>query len=251
MTATDLHAMSISMLDLQGVTRQVFEWARSARTRLIVTPNTDHFVRWRRDRVFRSLYLRADLRIADGVTLPLLAWAEGGSVPPRVTGADLFEACAERCARERVPLMIVGGMHGSAAAAARNLQARFPGLEVPMIREPSVTDLFGDRWLRAIADDLAAYPSKVVALCLGSPKQERLFVDLERRRDDIGGVFLCVGAAVDFAAGTAVRAPRWMRATGIEWLFRLVHEPGRLWRRYVLTDSAMVWYIVKAAFGRK
>lgn len=251
MTATDLQAMSVSMLDSVSVTDRALGWAHSATTKLIVTPNTDHFVRWRRDAVFRSLYARADLRIADGVTLPLLARASGMSVPPRVTGADLFIDCATACARTGVPLVIVGGRDGAGDQASQNLQARFPGLQVAFVAEPSVTDLFSEQYLRDLANRLAAYPEKVVALCLGSPKQERLFVDLDRRNPTIGGVFLCVGAAVDFAAGTAVRAPQLMRTLGLEWLFRLVREPGRLWRRYLLDDSAMVWFIARAALTKK
>lgn len=251
MTTTDLQSMSVSMLDRVDVTHQALEWARSSVARLIVTPNTDHFVRWRRDAVFRKLYDRADLRIADGFTLPLLARASGSAVPPRVTGADLFLDCAAECARTGVPLMIIGGKAGAGDLAARNLMARLPGLSVAFVAEPSATDLFGDKYLRRLADKLSAYPEKVVALCLGSPKQERLFVDLERRHGQIGGVFICVGAAVDFAAGTAVRAPRVLRAFGLEWMFRLVREPGRLWRRYALDDSVMVWYIARAVIRKK
>lgn len=251
MTIADLQAMSVSMLDRSAVVRRALEWADSPRSRLVVTPNTDHFVRWRRDAVFRELYGRADLRIADGVTLPLLARAAGRPVPPRVTGADLFGDLARECATSGVPLIIIGGRNGVAAEAGRRLIAHYPGLSVAFVAEPSVTDLFSERYLRDLALRLAAHPRKVVALCLGSPKQERLFTDLDRRHAGIGGVFVCVGAAVDFAAGTVARAPAAMRALGLEWLFRLLSEPRRLWRRYVLDDSAMAWYIARAALRRR
>jgi N-acetylglucosaminyldiphosphoundecaprenol N-acetyl-beta-D-mannosaminyltransferase len=105
-------------------------------------------------------------------------------------------------------------------------------------------------WLEATARELQRYPAKIVALCLGSPKQERLFADLQATPTGISGAYLCVGAAIDFAAGTVPRAPKLVQDLGLEWLHRLLQEPRRLWRRYLVEDVAVARYFV-AAFARR
>ena len=89
-------------------------------------------------------------------------------------------------------------------------------------------------------------PRKVVALCLGSPKQEQLFADLERvAGPDFSGVYLCVGATVDILAGRVNRSPELLRRMGLEWAYRLVHEPRRLWHRYLVEDVRILKYFVR------
>lgn len=242
--------MPIDVVSLRDAADTVCEWADKRRARLVVTPNTDHLLRWAESPEFAALYRRADLVTLDSAVLRMLARLEGGTVPDRVTGADLFLAVAEQAALRGIPLIIIGGAPRVAAAAAENLGRTFPGLRVPFVSVPDAADLTDPRWLDETLGRLREHPAKIVALCLGSPKQERLFAALDARAGGISGVYLCVGAAVDFAAGAVSRAPKLVQDLGLEWCYRLLQEPRRLWRRYLLEDIGVARYFVAAAARR-
>lgn len=234
---------------LESATARIESWAVGTRARLVVTPNTDHFLRWRKSERFRDAYTQADLTVLDGAPLTLLARLEGLRVN-RVTGVDLFYAAAASAARIGVPFIIIGGGADVADAAAARLRDQLPNLSTPVVLSPDPAELGSQEWLVRTAEALRSYPQKFVALCLGSPKQEQLFRDLLTVAPDLSGAFLCVGAAVDFASGTIPRAPRFMRRIGFEWLFRLAVEPRRLWRRYLVEDVQLLTYFARSAFGR-
>jgi N-acetylglucosaminyldiphosphoundecaprenol N-acetyl-beta-D-mannosaminyltransferase len=246
-----IQGLPVSLLALQDAVSLITEWAASARARLVVTPNTDHFLRWMRDASFRALYRRADLRTVDGAPLVALARAQGVPTPPRVTGADLFTATAASAAAVGIPLVIIGGGPGIAHLAGRRLEDGPAGARVAFTDSPRPQDLLDEEYVQRLARRLAELPTKVVALCLGSPKQEQLFADLERVEVvPFSGVYLCVGATVDFLAGRVTRSPFFLRRLGLEWLFRLALEPRRLWRRYLVDDVRILRYFVRAARGR-
>jgi N-acetylglucosaminyldiphosphoundecaprenol N-acetyl-beta-D-mannosaminyltransferase len=242
--------MPIDVISLHDAADTVCDWADKRRARLVVTPNTDHLLRWARSPEFAALYKRADLYTLDSSILRILAKVEGGEIPDRVTGADLLLAAAEQAARRGIPLILIGGGPSVAERAAENLQHAFPGLRIPFISVPDSADLMSPVWLDETARRLREHPRKVVALCLGSPKQERLFADLQARSVGISGVYLCVGAAIDFAAGTVTRAPKLLQDLSLEWLYRLAQEPRRLWRRYLVEDVAVARYFVNAILRR-
>ncbi|MGX5772899.1 WecB/TagA/CpsF family glycosyltransferase [Microbacterium trichothecenolyticum] len=245
-----LHGLQIDSVTLETAAKRVVHLAAAAKPQLVVTPNTDHFLRWQDSSHFRELYKPAALTLADGAPLVVLArWSGAGNLM-RVTGADLFERAAEEAAANEIPFIIVGGAPGVGDAAADALRLRYPGLRVPLVSVPSREEVDDPRWIADLARTLAKYPSKIVALCLGSPKQEALFAKLKEASPG-GGAFLCVGAAVDFAAGNVGRAPMWMRRIGIEWMYRLLKEPGRLWRRYLVQDVRLLQYFLLIAPMRR
>lgn len=241
-----IQGLPVSLLGIDAAVSRIIEWAAGDAPRMVVTPNTDHYLRWRADAEFRSRYRRADMATADGAPMVLLAAAQGGPVPPRVTGVELFERSASKAAEAGIPLVIIGGAPGVASAAAEELQSRYPGLQVPWVVSPSAEQLRSRAYLEDLSERLAQLPTKVVGLCVGSPKQENLFMELEAVSAQLSGVYLCVGAAVDFVSGRVKRAPSWMQRLGLEWSFRLVMEPRRLWRRYLVDDAQMVRHIALA-----
>ncbi len=244
-----LHGLRIDDVTLEEAADSVVDLARGPQAALVVTPNSDHFLRWQRSAAFRSLYEGAALVLPDGFPLPLMARFEGHSGATRLTGSDLFMSAMDRAATEGVPVAIIGGKDGVAEAAAARLSLSRPGLRFFLLDSPSPAQLADDTYVRGLADRLAAEPDKIVALCLGSPKQEQLYHQLARFAE-LQGCFLGVGAAVDFAAGTVRRAPAAIQTLGLEWLFRLVQEPRRLWRRYLLDNTRILPYVVRsAAYG--
>lgn len=203
----------------------------------VVTPNVDHVVRLQDDEHFKRIYDDAALVLADGMPLVwatrLLFGPEG--LRERVAGSDVLPEYCRVAAQRGRRLSFVGGQPGSAQAVAELLAARSPGLEVCQVLVPP----FGFEKDPKVNGELLAEVRRakpdVLFVGLGSPKQEAW---VHRHRDELEvPVALGVGAAFDMASGRVRRAPMWVRRIGMEWMFRLLQEPRRLWRRYILEDS--------------
>lgn len=218
----------------------VLDWAPRRDAALVVTPNVDHLVRLEQDADFRAAYTAARLRVADGVPLLWLSAACGRPLPGRVNGTDLFERTCAGAARAGLSVFIAGGMPDVLRSAVAALRQQFPGLRVdgwspPVGFEGTAADL-------DLQERLAAADPDVVMICVGAPRSEKWGALQVRRRP---GVYLCVGSAVDFAAGARRRAPRFMQEHGLEWLHRMVQEPRRLARRYLVEDRAFARIAVR------
>jgi N-acetylglucosaminyldiphosphoundecaprenol N-acetyl-beta-D-mannosaminyltransferase len=216
---------------------------------IVCTPNVDHLVLLEDDARLRAAYASASLVLADG--MPLL-WASrllGAPLREKVSGSDLIGPLLALAAAERWRVYFVGGAEGSAARAAERLKIDAPGLEIVGIDARSI-DVDHDHDPSAplaLAAGIAAARPDLVLVALGCPKQEIVM-------DRIAGavrpaVCIGVGAGLDFLAGRVPRAPRWMSAAGLEWLYRLAREPRRLWRRYLLRDPRFAWILLRELRG--
>ncbi|MBF8188860.1 WecB/TagA/CpsF family glycosyltransferase [Nonomuraea sp. K274] len=226
-------------VEVDAVTEEeVVEWVgaelEAGRGGRIVTPNIDICRAAATDPALRELVCSADLVVADGMPLVWAARLLGTPVPRRVTGADLIWSLSELAARRGWPVYLLGGPPGVARKAADELMSCYPRLKVCGVHAPpyhfDATPEGSERVRRKV---IAAQP-RLVFVGLGFPRQDRLVADL--REELPGAWFLGCGAAIAFAAGTVPRAPEWLRRAGLEWAFRLVSEPGRLARRYLVDD---------------
>jgi len=204
----------------------------------VVTPNVDHIVRYQNQESFRQACASAVLHLPDGVPVVWAARRLGIRLKERVAGADLLPAVCRMAAARGFTVFLMGGGRGVAQRAAEALVLRFSGLRIVGTHTPP-----GDFTADGPAAELAvaavarAHPD-ILFVGLGSPKQE-LWV--HRHWDRLAcTVAICCGAAIDYAAGVKPRAPLWMQRAGLEWLWRLAHEPRRLWRRYLVDDVAFL-----------
>jgi N-acetylglucosaminyldiphosphoundecaprenol N-acetyl-beta-D-mannosaminyltransferase len=236
MQRVELFGIVIHNVTMDEAVDGIAGWLTGSGRHYVTTPNVDHVMRLQRDPGFRQIYRNASLVVADG--MPLI-WASrwlGKPLKERVSGADLLPKVCEATAQLGKTVFLLGGKDGIAERAARNLQARFPSLRIVGSYGPPVgfesNEAENQRIVRAINE---AQPD-VLFVCLGAPKQEQ-WVARYLQQLHIK-VALCVGAGIDYAAGTLKRAPQWMQRVGLEWAWRLLQEPGRLWRRYLVTDLA-------------
>jgi N-acetylglucosaminyldiphosphoundecaprenol N-acetyl-beta-D-mannosaminyltransferase len=209
----------------------------------IVTPNVDHVVLYRESEAFRTACNGAALRLADGMPIVWASRLLGRPLRARTAGADLFPALCQMAAARGHTVFLLGGAAGVAEQAAIRLTGRLPGLRIAGVHAPPDRfDSKGEAAEAAVRAVNSARPS-LLFVALGTPKQE-LWVEHHWKRLDVG-VALCCGAALDFVAGVQIRAPVWMQRAGLEWLWRLAREPGRLWRRYLVRDAAFVGIFLK------
>lgn len=200
----------------------------------IVTPNVDICRAVEKDDKLRHLVNSADLVVADGMPLVWAARLLGTPIPERVTGADLIWSLSKLAARRGWPVYLLGGPPGAAVAAARELTACYPRLQVCGVDAPPFRFENGNGGRERVRRRVVGAGPRLVFVGLGFPRQDRLIARLSE--DLPGSWFVGCGSAIAFAAGTVPRAPGWMQEAGLEWAFRLATEPGRLARRYLIDD---------------
>lgn len=183
------------------------------------------------DPELRRIHNEAGMVTPDGMPLVWFSHWMGLRHVERVCGPDLLpETCARSQARG-YRHFFYGGGPGVAALLARRLEERYPGLQITGVYEPPFRPLTPEEDRQVVERINAARPD-IVWVGLSTPKQERWMAE---HRDRIEApVLIGIGAAFDFHAGLRKRAPRWMQRSGLEWAFRLLSEPGRLWRRYLI-----------------
>jgi N-acetylglucosaminyldiphosphoundecaprenol N-acetyl-beta-D-mannosaminyltransferase len=200
----------------------------------------------RKDPHFRKILKSASLVVPDGMPLVWLARWHGHPIGRRVCGSDLMEAfCRQTGSRYRH--FFYGGATRVAEDLAKNLHERH-NIAVAGTYTPPFRPLTDEEESEVLARVQAAAPD-VLWVGLSTPKQERWMYD--HRAKFLVPVMLGVGAAFDFNSGKLERAPTWMGNTGLEWLFRLLVEPKRLWKRYLVTIPSAIWSVSLEMFHLK
>jgi N-acetylglucosaminyldiphosphoundecaprenol N-acetyl-beta-D-mannosaminyltransferase len=201
----------------------------SARPRYFMTVNLHTAMLADEDPALRAALDGAAFALADGMPLVWASRLRPTRLPERVTGADLFPALCERAARRGYRVYFLGGPEGVGAAAAANLTARYPGLQIVGVESPPYRPTTPQEDAEQL-DRIRAAKPHLLFVAFGQPKGE-LWVHKNSPLLD-GTICVQVGAALDFAAGRIGRAPGWMQRTGLEWAYRLWKEPRRLSGRY-------------------
>jgi len=218
------------------VTARIIGWARRAESRYVCVANVHMLMEAHDDPAFRDVVNGADFVTSDGMPLVWALRLRGCSSAERVYGPDLTAAVCAAAAAANVPVGFYGANQAVREAMVASLIESFPGLDVAYSYSPPFRALTIDEESE-IAADMNRSGAKVIFVGLGCPKQERW---MARHIGRINGVMLGVGAAFDFIAGTKPRAPRILQRAGLEWLFRLVTEPRRLWWRYLYHNPRFV-----------
>ena len=187
-------------------------------------------------------YLKnADLVTADGMPIVLLSRLLRRGLPERVTGADMVPAICRRCAEEGLSVYVLGGDKGAVAEAFEKLK-----IENGELRITGVDDSFVklDREQPEIVERINAAKPDILFVALGNPKQE-LWMGRNLAKLDVGAV-IGIGGTFNFIAGKVKRAPKWVQKSGLEWIYRIIQEPGRLWRRYAYGLVKFSWLSLRS-----
>ena len=217
----------------------------------LYTLNMDHLVKRRIDPAFRDAYTRATFVTADGAPLVWLARRQGVRLE-RATGADLLEPLCKAAAEAGIPVAFFGSSPDSLRLAARILRLQFPALDICHIEAPRQGFDPKSREAEAAMARIAASGARFCFVALGAPKQELFSDHMAAKFPHVG--FFGIGAAVDFVSGAQTRAPVFFQDKGLEWLWRLGQNPGRLAARYlrcagVLADLALIEPLQRRLFG--
>ncbi|MCM4084866.1 WecB/TagA/CpsF family glycosyltransferase [Paractinoplanes hotanensis] len=211
----------------------------------IITPNVDILHRVMRDADSRRHVHASSIVVADGKPLVWASRLAGDPLPARVAGADLIWSLSAAMAGAGRSVHLLGGEPGTAVRATDVLRDRFPALKIAGCLSPSFGFDTREDEYAAVCDEVVGAGPDLVFVGFGFPKQERVIARLRSRLPQTW--FLGCGAAIGFVAGVHSRAPEWMRSSGLEWVHRLVLEPRRLMRRYLVDDAPFAARLLAAS----
>jgi exopolysaccharide biosynthesis WecB/TagA/CpsF family protein len=243
----DLGGVLIDRVNLRSATDRVRDFLRSGKSNQIVTVNLDFVAISRREPAFKDTLNGADLAVADGMPLVWVSQMGEEPLPQRLTGVELVDECCQIAVDTESSIFLLGAAPGVADVAADRLRERFPGLRIVGVYAPPFGPLTTEENERIIETINAARPD-FLFVALGAPQQD-VWIRANRDRLDVP-VSMGVGCVLDLLAGVVSRAPAWMQHAGLEWLFRLLQEPARLWRRYILDDLPVLAWLIKQGLDR-
>jgi len=228
-------------------TMTAIERCVTARQRCQIVPGSvDTVMKARHDADFAARLRRADLVIADGNFIDWAATLLGTPLRGRVSGTELTWQCGAVSARRGRAVALVGGAEGIAARCAARMQDHFPGAKVHAIATPFPLDAAASQ---QVVDDIRRLDAAIVLVALGAPRQE-LWIETYLEASG-ASVAVGIGSAFDILSGDKPRAPQWMQRLSLEWFFRLLLEPRRLSRRYLIEDMPFVSLLLREVWRRR
>lgn len=212
---------------------------------IVVTPNVDHLIKLQADPEFHQVYQSVDYRVCDSQILKLVSHWLGTPIREKLSGSDLFPAFYQHCKDDKnVKIFLLGAAEGVAEKAKQRINQKVGREMVVDCYSPSYGFEKNKAECEKIVERVNRSGATVLAVGLGAPKQEKWIYNYRNRFPNIN-VFMAIGATIDFEAGNRPRSPQWMSKLGIEWAFRLMSEPKRLWKRYLVEDLPFFWLILK------
>lgn len=226
----------IDVITLPTAVDRLLSWARRREHRYVCICNAHSLVTASRDAAFHRVLEKADMATPDGAPVAWMLRRLGSTGQERINGPDLMLHLCERAAAAGISIFLLGSTPQTLELLQARLRQTFPRLDIAGSLSPPFRPLSSEETenlLMAINGSGAGF----VFVSLGCPKQE---LWMARHVEQVQGVMIGVGAAFDFHAGTVSRAPHWMRSNGLEWLHRLLSEPRRLWKRYLVTNTLFI-----------
>jgi len=239
----EICGLPISRSDLSFHVRQLTRLVDHGQGSWVLTLNTEMLARGARDHGYWSLIKKADIITADGMPL---VWVSkfrrmGHPIAGRTTGVDLVDGLLRQ---QHVPrFAVIGGLN-----PRKTIEQYGPSaIEACAFLFDGKVDL-SENQVSFFCEELARHQVRLVFIALNVPKQEQLANLLRQRMSQL--VLIGTGGTFEILGPDGGRAPIWMQRVGLEWLFRLANEPGRLWRRYLLYYPRGIWFLVKEGLLR-
>ena len=232
----DILGTKIDVVSWNSAVDRIIGWAGRHESKYVCACNVHVVVSAKGDLRLAEALDQADLATPDGMPIAWSIRRAGFPDQQRINGPDLMlETCA-RAAQAGISVFLFGSEPATLTALRNQLIKLLPSLQLAGVYSPPFRQL-SRKENSEIATMINSSGAGIVFVGLGCPKQE---IWMRRQRGSIKAVMLGVGAAFDYHAGTLRRAPAWMRNIGMEWLYRLLAEPRRLWRRYLVTNSLFI-----------
>lgn len=209
----------------------------------VVAINVDVVMKIEADPYLKKIVDDADMVLVDGKPLVWISKLHGRPLKEKVSGSDLVPLLCEVAAKNGYKVFIIGGKEGCAERAKQRLEEKLPDIKIVGTYAPPFGFEKDDAELERINRMISQAHPDLLITCFGCPKQEKWIYENIEKYD--AKVSICAGATVDFLAGNVTRAPRWMSEHGLEWFYRFLQEPRRMFRRYFVDDMKIIGLIKK------
>ena len=229
--------VGVSAVNMELALAAISQWIKARTPHYVCVTPVHSIMDCYGDESLRAIYNRAGMVTPDGMPVVWLTRLQGHDHVRRVYGPDLMFALCKYSLAFGYRHYFYGGAEGVAQQLADILSARFPGLQVAGAYSPPFRELSADEDAQIVAKINATHPD-IVWVGLGAPKQEYWMASHQELLT--APVLIGVGAAFDFHTGRKKQAPRWMQRSGLEWVFRLISEPKRLWQRYLYSNPRFI-----------
>ncbi len=239
----------IDVVTKEGAVKAMMDAVMADRGCWAITANLDHLRRYTVEPLVKELIDAADLVVADGTPVVWASRLAGTPLPERVAGSDIIWSICEAAARGGKSVFLVGGNPGVADRAAEVLRERYADLTIAGVSCPPVGFEKDEQIMESLQRELMLAEPQVVLVALGFPKQDLVIRRLRHALPQAS--FMGVGISLSFVSGEVSRAPEWIRKLGLEWLYRLLCEPRRLARRYLLQGVPFGIKLLVAASWRR
>jgi len=232
----------IKLLNLSISNVTVSDFCNALQEGVIYTPNIDHFVLLQRDREFYDAYMSADIVLLDSQVMYLLYKSIGFPIKEKISGADIFPLfCDFHRLNSNMKIFILGGLQDVAQRVKTIINKKLQNKMIVGALSPSYGFEKKQQECNEIVDIINNSGATVLIVGVGTPKQEKWIYQYKNLLPNIK-IFMGVGATLDFIVGDQKRAPLILQKCGLEWLYRLIHNPRKLASRYLIRDIAFFVY---------
>ena len=243
---SELLGVSFEAVAMDTAVARCLELCRAPRAaHTIITANASHLCMLRRNDELAASCRAAEFTVADGMSVVWALRALGQPVPERVAGVDLMANLLAAAGEHRLRVYFLGARREVVTALVEKSRAEHPGIEIAGFRD----GYFGADEHLGIVEEIRASQAHMLFVGMPSPFKE-VWCERHRERLDVP-VIIGVGGSFDVLAGFIKRAPRWAQAAGLEWLWRLLMEPRKLWKRYLTTNLEFLWLAGREIVARR
>jgi len=230
----DLLGIRIAALSMNGLLRICEEHIAERNSLLLSVVNVAKLVNCRKDAELRKSIMEADMILADGLPIVWLSRLIGDPLPERLAGIDIMYRLLERASQNNYGVYFLGAEKAIIQRVVQTVKQRYSGLRIAGYRD----GYFGESESKEVAEEVRNSSADILLVAMSSPKKENFLRDWRRFMN----VPVChgVGGSFDILGGAIKRAPFWVQRCGLEWLYRLIQEPRRMWKRYLVTNTIFI-----------
>lgn len=226
------------------------ELLATMRQGVVLTPNTDHLILLQSDKEFYDAYQNANVVLLDSQVLLFLARLAGIHFREKISGSDFFpKYCEYHRLNQGIKIFVLGGLDGVAEKVMQVINTQYQSSIIVGAFSPSYGFENNLSECSEVVERINSSGANVLAVGLGAPKQEKWVHQYKKSLPKVD-LFMCIGATLDFIAGKERRAPVVLQKIGLEWAFRLFHQPRKLFYRYLIRDMKIFYYFLLVMMGR-
>jgi len=241
----DLLGIRVAVLRMNELLRICEEHITAKSSLLLSVVNVAKLVNCRKDGELRKSVMDADIVLADGLPIVWLSKLIGDPLPERLAGIDIMYGLLERASRKNYSVYFLGAQESIVQKVVQTVNQQYPGLCIAGYRD----GYFAESDSKEVAQEIRNSSADILLVAISSPKKENFLRDWRKFMN----VPVChgVGGSFDILAGATKRAPFWVQRYGFEWLYRLIQEPRRMWKRYLVTNAIFMKLSLEAILRAK